>query len=504
MAVQVARAPGADPIRGAIVSSERPLPPGDGRKEGLGFVSTDYGDLFRKLTGELANKDPIALKPIARVKRASDEELQVPHYPMGILCVKLRMPGDRHPADAVVKGEYMKWAVRESLAETITRIGRVRLRPEQVLFCMDEIEILDLQTPFLGQHVWQFCQFRIDFKVALKTAAEAATAASNIFTRMVDAEAELCKNLETKFRNIYNLTVLGLINKRFLLMNGQQLSDELALFRAAQANDLPTMSALFLQGTDVDASQQMISFPGALLDEDLRFLYLTLGRTPLLGAAEEGHVDAMARLLQAGADIHFQDTSGFHALYLAAGAPEADDAVRLLLAEGAELNLASTSGYTPLHNSCGSGEVGAMRLLLAARADLNFKSRNGAAPVHVAVVNSQLEILRALKDLSANLDMPAFGGNTPVHEAVMQNSPEVIRELFSLRADINVESGPDNGFATPLKMAMERKRRKAQRCLQELGALEHIEHEYEDSSEGEFQAIGDGEFVVRVKGRLWR
>jgi len=107
----------------------------------------------------------------------------------------------------------------------------------------------------------------------------------------------------------------------------------------------------------------------------------------------------------------------------------------------------------------------------------------------------------ALKARRANLDMPAFGGNTPVHEGVMQNNPGIIHKLFDLKADINIESGPDNGFATPLRMAIYRKKKKAQKKLRELGALEKIEHEYEESSEGEFLPIGNGEFVPRVLGR---
>ena len=37
---------------------------------------------------------------------------------------------------------------------------------------------------------------------------------------------------------------------------------------------------------------------------------------------------------------------------------------------------------------------------------------------------------------------------------------------------MNVESGPENHFATPLRMALERKKKKAAKKLQELKALE--------------------------------
>merc|ERR1719321_62781 len=113
-----------------------------------------------------------------------------------------------------------------------------------------------------------------------------------------------------------------------------------------------------------------------------------------------------------------------------------------------------------MHNACGCGEKAAIKALLEARADLNVRSNTGSAPIHVAVLNNQPDALEALATLNANLDMPAFGGNTPIHEGVMQNNPSIVQKLIDLKADMNVESGPDNHFATPLKMARDRKKKK--------------------------------------------
>merc|ERR1712151_477119 len=81
------------------------------------------------------------------------------------------------------------------------------------------------------------------------------------------------------------------------------------------------------------------------------------------------------------------------------------------------------------------------------------------------------------KELGANMDAPAFGGNTPLHESVMKDSPELIKRLFELAANINVESGPEHDFATPLAMAISRHKEKAATQLRELGALEQLPHE---------------------------
>lgn len=445
------------------------------RGDGLGFVSPNYDDLFRTLRGDLANKDPIELKPPYKVVRAKPEEMEVPHHPVGVLTFKFRMPGERFSIEQVARSAYMKWAIVGALTETISRICKVKIRPDAILPCVDEVEVIDVQMPYMGEHLWQFCEVRFDYKVKIENPVLAKRASEIAFERMVDFEADFCKALETRFREVYLLTILGLTNKRYLLMDGQTISDQLNLFQASMEGDLSTLSEMINRGVDLNAVQKAVRFPANILDEDFYFVCVTLGRTALLAAAEEGHVEALQLLLEAKADVNAQDASGFHALYLAAGAPKlAEEAVTLLLAHNADVNLRNNSGYTPLHNACGCGNVGGIRALLKARGDLNAKSNGGAAPVHVAVINDQPLALEVLKEARANLDMPAFGGNTPVHEGVMQNNADIIQKLFSLGANINIESGPENDYATPLKMANDRKKKKAAKKLKDLKALEKI------------------------------
>lgn len=489
---------------------------------GLGFVSKNVEDLFRPLEGNLALKEPDSLKPPYRVRRCVREVPRklAPIPPAlwaidnqnlvlakdlpcwcspGVLIVKLRLADEEiHVAD-VARGPYMKWAVVESLSEAIHMVSGVKIDARScILFCMDEVKILDVQLPFNGKNFWQFCDFRFDYMLNIDQ-QYARRAVQAVWEQMAVFERVFCKALEMKFRDIYHLTVLNLLDKQYALLDGERLGRGRQLFEAACQNDVNTIQMLVKTGIDVNWRPKECAYPTNLLEEEFRMIWVGFGRSALLGAAEEGHIEAMRELLDAKADVNLQDNSGFHALYLGAGAKDAEKVVKFLVSRSANVNLRNKSGYTPIHNACGCGEKGAIEALLEADADLNIRSSTGSAPIHVAVLNDQPDALEALASLTANLDMPAFGGNTPVHEGVMQNNPAIIQKLLELKANINIESGPEHGFATPLKMARDRKKKKAAKLLESLGALEMIMgHEYDEPSE---QEVASGNYVPRVKGR---
>lgn len=442
--------------------------------EGLGYVSRNVEDLYRQNHGPLAGKPAVQLKPPRRVPTAlvTDDAAM---YPTGALCVRLRLPPHNEPIVEFATCEWMKWAIVEALRQSLSRFAANEVKFDDILFCMDQIDVKDAQMPCMGDEVWQFCTIRFDYKVRVCLREEAVRLVQNVRWMMKEFEEDFCPRLEHCWRSANHMTILKLLHKNHLLSDGMELSRARRLFEAAQRNDIDGIKECLAKGTPVDVVMSADRYPAQTLDEDFAWLWLTLGRCPLLGAAEEGHLEAMRTLLDAHADVNFQDERGFHALYLGAGAgPDPAKVVHFLIDRDADVNLANESGYTALHNACGSGEIGAVEALLERGGDWNCKSSCGSAPIHVAVLNDQHRVLEALQRRGANLTMPAFGGNTPVHEGVMQNNPGIIQVLLGLRADINVQSGPDNDYATPLRMAIARKKKKAAKMLQSLGALEAI------------------------------
>lgn len=96
-------------------------------------------------------------------------------------------------------------------------------------------------------------------------------------------------------------------------------------------DDLLAVSSLLDQGADVDARN-------------------SAAQTPLLVAAQNGHVKAMEIFLSRGADINAQDDRGRTALMVAAGADDVK-MIKLLLSKGAKVNIKDESGFTALSGS---------------------------------------------------------------------------------------------------------------------------------------------------------
>ena len=109
------------------------------------------------------------------------------------------------------------------------------------------------------------------------------------------------------------------------------------------------------------------------------------GNVPLGLAAFFGHVDAMRRLLEAGADVaataaNFMKVQPLHA---AVGARSAA-AVSLLLDRGANVNARQQIGYTPLMGAAAAGREDLVDMLLRHGADSALVSEDGKTAADVA------------------------------------------------------------------------------------------------------------------------
>ncbi|KXZ44518.1 hypothetical protein GPECTOR_66g246 [Gonium pectorale] len=166
-------------------------------------------------------------------------------------------------------------------------------------------------------------------------------------------------------------------------------------------------------------------------------------------AAQNGHVEAIAALLQAGANKDAADKKGWTPLHIAALKGHVE-AIAALLQAGANKDAAKEKGWTPLHIAAQNGHVEAIAALLQADANKDAATKDGATPLHVAAQNGHVEAIAALLQAGANKDAATKDGATPLYMAAQNGHNKAIAAL--LQAGANKDAATKDG-STPIRVA---------------------------------------------------
>ncbi|XP_064212242.1 ankyrin repeat domain-containing protein 17 isoform X4 [Tribolium castaneum] len=152
--------------------------------------------------------------------------------------------------------------------------------------------------------------------------------------------------------------------------------------------------------------------------------------TPLMEAAQEGHLDLVKFLLENDANVHAQTQTGDTALTYACENGHTDVA-DLLLQYGADLEHESEGGRTPLMKACRAGHLCTVQFLISKGANVRRQTTNNdhtplslaCAGGHLAVVELLLshnaDPCHKLKDNSTMLIEAAKGGHTNVVQLLL-------------------------------------------------------------------------------------
>jgi ankyrin repeat protein len=215
------------------------------------------------------------------------------------------------------------------------------------------------------------------------------------------------------------------------------------LLLAAEHDSLATLAGrLIAGGAEVDAAH-----PGD-------------GLTPMCIACEHGNVAMVERLIVAGADVNKAGVDGSTPLHLAAEAGHADVVAVLIDAAGVDLNAAVTggdfAGLTPLFLAAQENRLDVLKLLVAAGADVNKARVDGFTPLHIAAQFGHAGVVSVLienagVDLNAAMTGNEFAGVTALFLAAKNNQPEVVTLLVAAGADVNTARVDDG--CTPLHFA---------------------------------------------------
>ena len=204
------------------------------------------------------------------------------------------------------------------------------------------------------------------------------------------------------------------------------------------------------------------------------------GQTALMWASGEGHVQAVAELIKAGADIGAESHAGFSALLFAVRQGHMDVA-RALLDAGAEVNDAlpkrRSQGWATDDSPIGEPEVGASALEIAV-SNAHFELaalllRRGADPSAAGPGWTPLHTVSWVRK-------PGVGSNDPAPEGSgNMGSLALVKELVAYGADVNsrMTSATSPGKhslttlgATPFLAAARTADTELMRLLHELGA----------------------------------
>ena len=128
------------------------------------------------------------------------------------------------------------------------------------------------------------------------------------------------------------------------------------------------------------------------------------GKTPLFHAAEQGHVQPMELLLEAGAKTDESESARGQTPLFAAAVNDHLDTVRLLVEQGAAKDQADNQGVTALLVAAMNGNLGIVGVLVEHGAAKDQADNRGVTPLFLAAEKGHLDMVRFLVEHGANKD----------------------------------------------------------------------------------------------------
>ena len=167
----------------------------------------------------------------------------------------------------------------------------------------------------------------------------------------------------------------------------------------------------------------------------------------IFDAAIDGDCARLRALIAAGQDVNARNFSGCTPLHFAADNGRAD-AVALLLEHGADVGSRRTGlGSTPLHKAASESCPRCIALLLAAGADVNAKTTNSNTPLLNVGLNytsrqRKLACASLLIQAGARVNDANDYGEKPIWAAINRGHRNLAKLLFRAGAVIPIRPGP--------------------------------------------------------------
>ena len=157
-------------------------------------------------------------------------------------------------------------------------------------------------------------------------------------------------------------------------------------------------------------------------------------KTALHYAAQNGHAEVVAFLLDKGAEVNRPNIAGETPLHYAVGLDD-PAVVHLLLARGANPNARTPDGRTPLRMATAFGRLASIKALLDKGADVRDTLPNGQTLLHMTARVGPPEAVALFVDRGVDVNAAAKNGQTPLLIACTAGNATMAAALLDRGAD---------------------------------------------------------------------